>query len=423
MWRVPLSDLNYGPEEEAAVLDVLRSRWLTMGPRTEEFEAQVAAYLDVKHAIAVANCTCGLHLAYQLLLAASHSSSSVASTSSGTARKPVVLVPDITFVASSNAAISSGARPTFCDIIDLKTPTARATHAQALIDSASGAAAIFCLVHYAGFDAGTDEFLKLSRARGMMLVEDAAHAIGARNSAGQMLGTIGDIGCYSFFSNKNLATGEGGLLVTNNDDIATGLRLLRSHGMTSLTYQRHRSKSHGYDVVSIGHNYRCTEIMAALGIEQLKKLDAGNERRRQLYRLYCEAFGDESRLLVPFAESTEAIDRAACHIFPLVCAGAGLRDRIRDALTNAGVQTSHHYPPVHTFSYYRKTVGGGVRIPEMHELGDGFPPAWAGGRAAFPLAASVHYAARQITLPLHPNLKNSELEEIVSIVLRTVAES
>jgi dTDP-4-amino-4,6-dideoxygalactose transaminase len=417
MWRIPLSDLNYGPEEEAAVLEVLRSRWLSMGPKTEQFEAAAAEYLGVAHAIAVTNCTCALELAYEYILDVRGERGLC------TDRRPMVVVPDITFVATSNAAIYAGARPTFCDITNLNLPTARLTHARALVDAGSGAAAAVALMHYGGFDAGAEQFAELCRSHNIALVEDAAHAIGARTSTGKALGTIGDIGCYSFFSNKNLATGEGGLLVTNDDDTAIGLRLLRSHGMTSLTYQRHRTRTHGYDVLSVGHNHRCTEIMAALALEQLKKLDAGNARRRELFRLYRTAFEGETRLLIPFAGDDEAIDRSACHIFSLLCSSPGLRDRVRDALTNAGIQTSHHYPPVHTFTYYHKTVGAGIHIPSRHELGEGFPPGWASGRSEFPLAASVHYAARQITLPLHPALANSEVDEIATTVLRAIAHS
>jgi dTDP-4-amino-4,6-dideoxygalactose transaminase len=415
MWRIPLSDLNYGPDEEAAVLDVLRSRWLTMGPKTEEFEARMAEYLQVRHAIAVANCTCALELAYRYVLAER------APLING--RKPVIVVPDITFVASSNAAIVAGARATFCDIVDLTRPTARLSHVQALIDSAAEAAAAVCLVHYAGFDAGVSEFRQLCNVRKVALIEDAAHAIGSRSASGPNLGTVGDIGCFSFFSNKNLATGEGGLIVTNNDAAARAMRLARSHGMTSLTYERHQRKSHGYDVVSLGHNYRCTEITAALGLAQLNKLDAANRRRREIYRMYAKSFEGEAQLVVPFETMPAAIDTAACHIMPLVCAGPALRDRIREALTAAGIQTSHHYPPVHGFTYYHKAAGGGIRIPDAHELGEGFPPAYCGGRPEFPLSAAVHFSARQITLPLYPSLKNSEIEEIAGIVLKTVASS
>jgi dTDP-4-amino-4,6-dideoxygalactose transaminase len=418
MWRIPLSDLNYGPEEEAAVLEVLRSRWLSMGPKTEEFESAAAEYLGVKHAIAVTNCTCALELAYEYLLNVRGESGRIPN-----ARKPMVVVPDITFVATSNAAIYAGARPTFCDITNLNMPTARLAHARALLDAAGDSAAAVALVHYAGFDAGAEQFAELCRSHNVTLLEDAAHAIGSTTATGAALGTIGSIGCYSFFSNKNLATGEGGLLVTNDEDTAIGLRLLRSHGMTSLTYQRHRTRTHGYDVLSVGHNYRCTELMAALAIEQLKKLDAGNARRRELFRLYRSTFAGETRLLVPFAGDDEAIDRSACHIFSLLCSSPGLRDRVRDSHNAAGIQTSHHYPPVHTFPYYHQTVGAGIRIPSLHELGEGFPPGWASGRSEFPLAASVHYAARQITLPLHPGLTDADVEEITATILRTVAHS
>lgn len=410
MWRIPLSDLNYDAEEEQAVLDVLRSRWLSMGPRTEEFEAAAAEYLGVRHAIAVTNCTCALELAYRFLLE---------EKSPARDSKRVVVVPDITFVATANAAAITGARPALCDIRSLKMPGAKADHIKTLLDAAGDRAAGVALVHYAGFDCGAAQVEELCEARGLFLLEDAAHAIGGRTADGRALGTVGRIGCYSFFANKNLATGEGGLLVTNDDEAAAQLRLMRSHGMTSLTYQRHASKGHGYDVVRVGHNYRCTEIVAALALQQLKKLDAGNARRRELYRHYADAFRDEPRLLVPFVDDPQVFQASACHIFPLLCSSPGLRDRIRAALTGAGIQTSHHYPPVHSFTCYRRDHG--ARMPEGTELGDGFPPNFAAGRSEFPLGAAVHFAARQITLPLHPRLATIEADEIINLVLQTVA--
>lgn len=426
MWRIPLSDLDYDESEQEAVAGVLRSRWLSMGPRTEEFEARVAEYLQVRHAIAVANGTCALEMACQVLIDRAREGE----RPDAGAAAPEVLVPDLTFVATANAALFSGARVRFADLESLTEPILRTEDAARFAEPGRipGVSRIVAPVHYAGFDARSDEVAALARSCGARVVEDAAHAIGGRSRSGRFLGTTGDVGCFSFFANKNLATGEGGLVVTQDDALAERLRLLRSHGMTSLTWKRHSTRGHGYDVLRPGHNYRITEITAALALVQLAKLEAGNARRRRLYRLYRDAFRMSERLRVPFGDEDEAIERSSCHIFPLLCASPALRDRVRASLNEAGIQTSHHYPPVHTFSFYRELAareGGSTagEDPAPETLGQEFPSPDVIRRERFPFPAAVHYAAREITLPLHPGLKEVELEEVVSIVLRTVAQN
>jgi dTDP-4-amino-4,6-dideoxygalactose transaminase len=384
MWRIPLSDLNYDEHEERAVLEVLRSKWLTMGPKTAEFEALAAGYLGARHAIAVANCTCALELAYAAALRRHE----------GTGRTSV-LVPDVTFVATANAAMAAGGQPVLCDIESPDIPLLSV--GTAVRSGSPGEWAVIATVHYAGFDANAQALRQLAHDRGALLIEDAAHAIGGLGKDGAKLGTIGDVGCFSFFSNKNLATGEGGMVVTNDDEIADEVRLRRSHGMSSPTFDRHRVRAHGYDVTVHGNNHRCTEITAALGIEQLKKLDAGNGRRRGLYRLYVEMLQAWPEVAVAFSDRPDAIDRSSCHILPLLCESGELRDRIRETMDVAGVQTSHHYPPVHGFTFYRALADSG----RLHH-------------ASCPNAES--FAARQITLPLHPGLKEVEVEEICALV-------
>lgn len=388
MWRIPLSDLNYGPEEERAVLDVLRSRWLTMGPRTEEFEAAVAQYVGAKHAIAVANCTCALELAYSYCFELTE--------------RPVVVVPDITFVATLNAALVHGARAGICDIASPGEPLATVEQMQNAFGSSSAKDACIAIMHYGGFDSHAREFQEYTRSVGALLIEDAAHAIGAQAADGRPLGTFGLFGCFSFFSNKNLATGEGGMIVTNDDAAGARLRLLRSHGMTALTYERFSQHRSGYDVVSVGHNYRCSEIMAALGIEQLRKLDEANARRRQLYRLYRDALVDVPSVEVAMSDD-DRVCRSACHILPLLCNSREHRDSLREAMTAAGVQTSHHYAPLSQFSAFDASAG-------MYPVAsDGTPNARA-------------FSERELTLPLHPGLKDIEVEEICSIIRRSAKE-
>lgn len=395
-WRIPLSDLNYDEAEEQAVAEVLRSRWLSMGPRTEEFEARMAQYLGVRHAIAVANGTCALELACLRAL------DGAALRKNAAHARAVALVPDVTFVATANAALAAGAS---VELVDIATPSKpvlslEATRRQLGHFAEQGVRLMILPVHYAGFDAGVDQLCEVAKDFGAVVVEDAAHAIGGRSRSGKMLGACGDLGCFSFFANKNLATGEGGLVATDDDDAAAEIRLLRSHGMTSLTWKRHSTRSHGYDVLAAGHNYRITEITAALGLVQLGKLEQGNSRRRRLYKLYCRAFAEQERLEIPFArDGDDVLDRSSCHIFPLLCRTTALRDRVRAALTEAGVQTSHHYPPLHSFTFY-----GAGATPPRH----GF---------------SREFAEREITLPLHPGLTDAQLEEIVHVVLQVLEQA
>ncbi|MBX7246173.1 MAG: DegT/DnrJ/EryC1/StrS aminotransferase family protein [Candidatus Sumerlaeaceae bacterium] len=406
MWRIPLSDLNYDEQEQQAVAEVLQSCWLTMGPRTEQFEAAMAAYLGVKHAIAVANCTCALELAYEAAIEAR----------GGERRR--IIVPDITFVATANAAIAAGGIPELLDVEGWDHPMLNRALTESVLDRLDGQTAVLAIVHYAGFDANSVEFRRLSNDHGIILIEDAAHATGGKTAAGRALGTTGDIGCFSFFSNKNLATGEGGLVVTNSDDFAARIRLARSHGMTTLTYDRHRDRRIGYDVVRAGHNYRCTEITAALGLVQLAKLDAANARRRELYRLYCDNLKGCDGVRVLYGQDSEAVGKSACHILPLLCRDKALRDKVREALTTAGIQSSHHYPALHSFTFYRDYLEKkiGASLPEDPEQGSGLPVRAVGSVApGWPNAAN--FAARQITLPLYPALTNSAVSEICDIVI------
>lgn len=398
MWRIPLCDLNYDINEERAVIEVLRSKWLTMGPKTEEFEAQAAEYLGVKHAIAVANCTCALEMAYQFAFTAGSTlpDGTERRRSAQGRRRGVVLAPDITFVATANAAIASGGIPEFVDVLAPDVPFMSLASASEALLRRKGVVCAVAVMHYAGFDSNAQDFLQLAQRHDVLLVEDAAHAMGGFSSSGRRLGTIGDIGCFSFFSNKNMATGEGGLVVTNRDDAAQALRLMRSHGMTTLTYERHASKRHGYDVLAAGHNFRCTEIAAAIALEQLKKLDAANERRRQLYHAYAEQLDGLEQAMLLFANTGNRIKQGACHILPLLCRTSELRDKVRAALDEAEIQTSHHYPPLHSFTFYRKMRSGESFIN------------------------AIAFSSRQITLPLHPGLQEQQVSEICGVIKKAL---
>ncbi len=232
-WIVPLSDVVGDDELVAAAAEAVRSGWWSTGPRVAELEAQFADALACRHAIAVANGTAALQLAF-VALDIGHGDE--------------VVTPSLTFVAAANAIRQTGAEPVFCDIVGDGELNLDPADLEAAITPRTKA---ICALHYGGFACAIDEVLSLAERHGLAVVEDAAHAVGGRHG-GRACGTFGAIGCFSFFSNKNVPIGEGGMVVTDDDDLAARLRLLRSHGMTTLTWDRHRGHASTYDVVEVG---------------------------------------------------------------------------------------------------------------------------------------------------------------------------
>ena len=374
-WKVPLSDLDYGEEENQAVLDVLRRRWLTMGAVTQEFESQFANLTGARHALAVSNATLALHLACVAL---------------GIGPGDEVIVPSLTFVATSNAVLYTGAEVRFADISGEEDLNISPAEIERLVTHRTKAVIV---VHYAGYPCRMTEILEIARRHKLAVIEDVAHAPGA-SLDGQALGTWGDIGCFSFFSNKNLSTGEGGMLVTQRDDLAQKLRLLRSHGMTSLTWDRHKGHAYTYDVVELGYNYRIDEIRSALGLVQLQKLRANNARRAAITAEYWRQLPGAGAL--PFQNYAQQPGvQPAYHIFPYLLPEGMERKSFMDAMRAAGIQTSIHYPPIHLFTYYRQRYPG------------------------IALAQTERIAQREVTLPLYPGME----EQIVQSVVKAVQQA
>jgi dTDP-4-amino-4,6-dideoxygalactose transaminase len=369
-WTVPLADVVVPEEDIAAVADVYRSGWLSMGPCTEELESRLAQYTGARHALAVANCTVGLHL---MCVAA------------GLGPGDEVVVPSLTFVASANAIRYTGAEPVFAEISGLDAPWLSAAAAEAAISERTKA---IMTVAYGGHPGAVAELEALARRRDLLLLEDAAHAAGTRMS-GRHAGTFGNAGGFSFFSNKNLAVGEGGAVVTNDDDLAARMRLLRSHGMTTLSWDRHRGHASRYDVVELGFNYRIDEPRARLATCRLERLDAENARRQRLVEHYHEALEAVPEVIAALpASEPEAV--LAQHLFVVVLRPELDRDAFRAALHDHGVQTSLHYPPVHRFSIY------------------------GSGAAQLPLTDA--YSERAVTLPLFAHMTDGQLETVITAV-------
>lgn len=372
-WRVPLADVRLGPEEESAVLDVLRSGWLTMGGVTQAFEQEFAAFVGAKHAFAVTNATAALHLACMAV---------------GLGEGDEVIVPSLTFVATANAVRYTGANVVFADI---ESEDWLCICPRSIEEKINERTRAIVVMHYAGFACDMPEILRVAKKYHLAVIEDAAHAVGA-SLDGKPLGTWGDVGCYSFFGNKNMTTAEGGVLVTDDDRLADKVRILRSHGMTTLTWDRHQGHASTYDVVDLGYNYRIDEIRAALGREQLKKLPAGNVRREVLVERYREELAERLPALgLPFSEKRGLSSQ---HIFPVLLPEGVDRQSFREALKADGIQTSFHYPPVHHFRIYRQ---------EGEEL-------WMTETAA----------RRQVTLPLFPGMTDAQQSLVIESVVKAL---
>jgi dTDP-4-amino-4,6-dideoxygalactose transaminase len=377
-WRIPLSDIDFDNDEMVAVEQVLKSRWLTMGRVTQEFEFAFAGYTGAKHALAVSNATAALHMACMAI---------------GLKPGDEVIVPSLTFVASANSIRYTGATPVFADIVSQDDLNISPDAIESLITEKTRA---ILLVHYGGYACDMPRIMELARKHSLKIIEDAAHAAGAWLS-GRHLGTWGDIGCFSFFSNKNMTTGEGGMVITNDDSLYEKLNLLRSHGMTSLTWDRHKGHAWSYDVVDLGYNYRIDEIRAALGSVQLKKLDRNNALRRHLTQVYRKALGEIDQITVPFSVHPGT---TAAHIMPVLLPVGLSRVHFMEQMKAQGIQTSIHYPPIHKFTSYQE---------------------FDGEETSKKLSITEDVAAREVTLPLYPAMTDQQATLVVEAIKHSLS--
>ena len=370
-WVVPLSDLLVDEEIERAVAEVVRSGWWSMGPRVAEFEREFATVCGAKHALAVANGTAALHLA---LLGV------------GCGPGDEVLIPSLTFVAAASAVVHTGATPVLCDIAGVDDLNISPEDLEAAITPSTRAVMV---MHYGGHPCRMGEILAIARRHDLVVVEDAAHAPGA-TWRGQTCGTIGDVGCFSFFANKNLPIGEGGMVVTDDDALAERIRLLRSHGMTTLTWDRHRGHASSYDVVLAGFNYRLDEVHAAIGLVQLSRLDERNRARARVVERYRAALHGAGGITMPFSPRPDVV--ASHHLAVIALPEDRLRPEFQAAMKSRGVQTSVHYPPIHTFSAYRERPQRSLPVTDA-------------------------LAPRLVTLPLYPHIDDAAVSIVTTAVL------
>ncbi len=376
MWKIQLFKLNFDQRELKAVSETVEGGWLTMGERIIAFETAFNGFLNSGAiSTAVSSGTAALHMALLAL---------------NVGPNDEVIIPALTFIADANVVRMVGARPILADCASLSDWNLSAESIGRRITPRTKAVIV---VHYAGFPCDMAPILKLCKDRGIRVIEDVAHAPGA-SIGRQLCGTFGEISCFSFFSNKNLSIGEGGMVVTRDAALSQRLCYLRSHGMTTLTLDRHKGRAITYDVAEPGLNYRMDEMRAAIGLVQLEKLPAGNARRKALTNLYRHNL-QGSLVTIPFDHL--AIDIvSAFHILPVLLPTGCDRLAVIEALKAKGVQSSIHYPPFWSFSAYQGM----------------FDPADA------PLTAEI--CRRELTLPLYPTMTDAEVDYVTNALLEAL---
>jgi dTDP-4-amino-4,6-dideoxygalactose transaminase len=377
-WRVPLAHVDVPEQDVEAVLDCLRSGWLTMGPRIKAFEDRFADYVGSPHAVAVSSGTAALHLSC---------------VAAGLGPGDEAIVPGMTFISSANAVRYTGATPVLCEVggphdfnIDVEDVERRITPKTKAVIA----------VHFCGYPARVLELRRLCDERGLLLIEDAAEAVAATvDGSGRRAGTVGDLACFSLFSKNQLCVGEGGMITTASDELSAKVRSLRSHAMTSVTWDRHRGYADSYDVMDVGYNYRLDEPRAALALSRMDRLDSDVESRRDLARTYRRELGGLDGLELVWDDA--AVEASSHFGFPVVLPNQAARDRFRDRLQTGGVQTTW-YPAIHRFSDWRDTYGE-LSLPRVEAV-----------------------AERHCALPMGAQIPQEEIDIVVESVKQALAE-
>jgi dTDP-4-amino-4,6-dideoxygalactose transaminase len=367
---LPYNLPSIGEEEISGVVDTLRSGWLTMGPKTIEFEQSIAEYTGSKNAIAVNSCTAALHLSLQCL---------------EIGRGDEVITTPYTFAATGNTIVNAGAKPVFVDIkkdtynIDPEKIEERITpNTKAIIP-----------VHYAGQACDIKAIVDIAEDRGLFVIEDAAHAIGSEYD-GKKIGSFGTTTCFSFYATKNMTTGEGGAITTENDALADKLRVMRLHGISKDAWNRYSEKGKWYyEIENAGWKYNMTDIQAALGIPQIKKLDSFIAMRREYAKLYNSSLTEIDGAITPFEDPRA---KHIYHLYPLLLDGYN-RDGFIDKMNDKGIGCSVHFIPLHLHPLYRSM---------------GFK------KGDYPIAEWVY--EREVSLPLYPKMTLEDIDYVMGIV-------
>lgn len=368
---IPYGRQSIDENDIKAVEEVLRSDYLTTGPKIEEFEKKVAGYTGAKYAVAIANGTAALHAACY---------------AAGIGVGDEVITTPITFAASSNCVLYCGGKPVFADI-DAKTYNISAEDIERKITPRTKA---IIAVHFTGQPCEMDKIHKIAEENNLIVIEDAAHALGARYK-GKLVGSISDMTTFSFHPVKHITTGEGGMILTDNEQLYQRLKLFRSHGITR--DEKLLTKNDGpwyYEQLDLGFNYRITDIQCALGISQMDRLSEFLNKRKAIVNKYNEAFADNINIQIPYQHPG---CENAWHLY-VIRVKNGKRKEVFEALRKAGIGVNVHYIPVYQHPYYRTHGYEDVICPNAEE-----------------------YYSECISLPLYPGLKEQEQEYVIEKVI------
>ncbi|MEW5702884.1 MAG: DegT/DnrJ/EryC1/StrS aminotransferase family protein [Candidatus Zixiibacteriota bacterium] len=376
---LPFAAPSIGEEEIAEVVETLRSGWLTTGPKVRRFEEEFAAKVAAKHAVAVNSCTAALHLALE---------------AAGIGRDDEVITSPMTFAATGEVIHYLGAKPVFVDI-DPVTMNLDSALLEDVISRCRRARAIIP-VHMGGLACDMDPILAIARRHGLRVIEDAAHAFPTRYK-GRMIGAIGDVTCFSFYSTKTITTGEGGMATTDDPALAARMRMMSLHGISHNAWSRYTAEgSWYYEILQPGFKYNLTDLAAALGLAQLHKADEFLKRRQAIARRYTTAFAS----LADFLETPPDAPAGGQHSWHLYVIKLRLnrltidRDQFIAELKTAHIGVSVHFIPLHIHPYYRDTYG---YRPE-----------------GFPHAHEVY--ERIISLPIYPAMTDADADSVIDAI-------
>lgn len=372
--KVPFFAPEITSEDKKAVLSALNSTLLTDGPKLREFESKFANFTGAKYAVGVSNATSALHLSLKAC---------------GIGKGDEVIIPDMTFVATASAVVLAGATPVLADI-ERKNFNISSESIEENISSRTKA---ILPVHFAGKICDIDKIRKIAKKHNLKLIEDSAHAIGTR-FGNSHVGTFGNAGCFSFYPTKNITTIEGGMVITNSKDIATYVRTLRNHGiLKSLSERYSKGRPWEYDVLEPGYNYRLDEIRSALGISQLKRIDALNCKRKEAFVYYNNKLESSKGIITPSIPNDNS-HSFHLYIIRVLKEYGSSRDAVFKKLVKNGVRASVHYKPIHQFTTFKKMA-----------------------KIRGSLENTVEAYKEMLTLPLYPQMSKRLQDMVIKSIL------